>query len=343
MVGRERRLIEPTQKSIELRELIRVTTIKSADALLLSGGIDSSALAAMAPKVPAYTTSLEGTRLDIKFAGMVARHLKLDWHPVVVSKEEAIFNLKETITVAERYDTALLNDVALYIAMKRAIADVGARRTRSGEEADTLFRGYYHTYDGEDTAKELNARPNRPALPLDKIESKLGIIIDYPYLDKDIKELAKTLSREDNILLQKTPGAFLDKPPGKGTLESPLYVLGKVTLRQSMIGVLPYSIVSRPKTEIEFGSGMNSLTAYLRKIGTPELREELEDVKGMHFRSAAHVGLYVLFTEAGLKIRPPKEGEYGCTWCGSGVQIGIKHCYTCGAWPSNTEPWRFNA
>ncbi len=45
--------------------------------LLFSGGLDSSALAALDPSIPAYTTSIkESEKHDLKFARRVAKHLK---------------------------------------------------------------------------------------------------------------------------------------------------------------------------------------------------------------------------------------------------------------------------
>ncbi|HUC39147.1 MAG TPA: asparagine synthase-related protein [Candidatus Acidoferrum sp.] len=213
---------------------------------------------------------------------------------------------------------------------------------RSGEVADTYFRGYYHTYDGINTAFEIGRLPIRPALPLDAVESKLGLTVDYPYLDPRVRNFAMTLSREENVITRDVPGAFSDTPPGKGTLKNPAYILGKLALRRAMIGILPDEIVSRIKTEIEFGSGMANLRPYLRRQLGEGQREELEETDGVHFRNNAHAGIYVLYREAGLKPKPPKEGEYACTWCGGGVSFGPngdnKYCSTCGAYPANKLP-----
>src|SRR5260221_2770054 len=115
-----------TEKSAKLRyALTEAIQDKPADALLFSGGVDSSTLAALDPKLPAFTVVLEGQGKDLKNAQLVADHLKLHWYGIELSTEQATNNLKELVNLTENYDPGLLNDIPVYSAMKYA-ASLGA-------------------------------------------------------------------------------------------------------------------------------------------------------------------------------------------------------------------------
>lgn len=333
---------KPTKKSEVLRELLQESvTSKRADVLLLSGGIDSSVLAALDRNVPAYTTSLKGSseKFDLRFAGKVAKHLKLDWTPVVVTWSEAIENLRPIMRIRESYDTAILNDLALYIAINRAMDDLNIRaiRVRSGEPADMLFRGYVVTY--EKTQDELNFsidKQNPTELPLNMLERKTQVSMDYPYLDPKIKKFAKQLSHSDTVLYRSIPGdvwsTHRDNPE---RLTAPPYPFGKLVLRQTMIDILPQEVSLRSKTDIQFGSGTDALRAILRGQINPIEIAEFEG-EGFRFRNVEHAALYKIYRQEGLKPKPPIRGkENECASCHGGVKQGSMSCDTCGAYPYN--------
>jgi asparagine synthetase B (glutamine-hydrolysing) len=330
------------QRSEALKEILHesVSTGK-ADMLLLSGGVDSSALAALDRNIPAYTTSLKGLseRFDLKFAGRVAKHLKLNWVPVIVTQAEAVENLRPVIRINESYDIALLNDLALYIAINRAITDLGKANitVRSGEPADMLFRGYFATYFMNQTM--LNYSIDREAassLPLAKLETKTQIKVDYPYLSPKVKEFAKSLSIEDTMIYRNKPGdVWSIHTDNSEKLKGPPYPFGKLILRQAMFGILPQEVSLRIKTDIQFGSGTDTLKTYLRTLISPLERAAFE-AEGFSFRNDEHAAMYKLYREEGLTPRPPIRGKEDiCASCYGAVAKGTIYCVTCGAYPSN--------
>lgn len=343
MVERNRPVYyRPTQKSEMLRELLQESVAsRKADALLLSGGIDSSALAALDRSIPAYTTSLKGAseRFDLKFAGKVAKHLKLDWTPVVVTQEEAMNNLRPVVRINESYDLALLNDLALYIAINRAMVDLNSRviTVRSGEPADILFRGYFVSY--EETRARLSAdidKQDPKVLPLSKLEGKTRVRVDYPYLNPRVREFAKQLSIDDTVLYRSIPGdvwsTHKDNPE---RLTGPPYPFGKLVLRQTMIDILPQEVSLRSKTDIQFGSGTDTLRAVLRKQIDP-LEIVAFESEGFRFRNVEHAALYKIYRQEGLKPKVPIQGKQNeCASCHGGVKQGSMSCDTCGAYPYN--------
>src|SRR5947209_4346345 len=130
-----------------LSALRRAVHETPGDALLLSGGLDSSLLAALNPRLPAITVVLEnwssrlkphtsagcavcarsemypaGCASDLTFAQQVAAYLDLQWHPVEISQSEALQNLGELVSLTQSYDLALLNNITIYTGLKYAQA-----------------------------------------------------------------------------------------------------------------------------------------------------------------------------------------------------------------------------
>src|SRR5689334_12670151 len=132
----------------KLRAAVR-EDLGAADALLLSGGVDSSLLAALDPGTPAVTVGLSGASADLVAARQVANALHLDWHPVELSRSAAMDRLAELVRLLNSYHLELLNDIPLYVGAMTA-RDFGAGTIRTGEFADELFRGYVHLYDYPD-------------------------------------------------------------------------------------------------------------------------------------------------------------------------------------------------
>lgn len=87
--------------------LKRAVKAQPADALLLSGGIDSGLLAALDPKTPAITVTLEGQGIDASHAQKVAENLGTPWYLVNISKEQALADIPELIQLTGSYDIGM--------------------------------------------------------------------------------------------------------------------------------------------------------------------------------------------------------------------------------------------
>ncbi len=83
--------VSPEDKAQRLRyALKRSVESQPADALLLSGGIDSGLLAALDPKTPAITVVLKNEGVDTRHAQKVAEHFDIPWHLIEISQEQAL-------------------------------------------------------------------------------------------------------------------------------------------------------------------------------------------------------------------------------------------------------------
>lgn len=311
---------------------------KPADALLLSGGLDSSVLAALDPKIPGITVVLEGNGVDLRHAQKVAEHVGLPgWYPVEISKEQAMDDLPEIMKLNNTYDIGIKNDIPVYEGMKFA-AGKGFRKIRTGDASDELFAGYswLHTMSNDQLKEWMKGAVPEIRLPSSAMGRAMNIHMSYPYLAQEVWKLSLEFDPADNIAEIDTdkPGDF-SQQFDENLKTSKKW--GKIILRKAAETLLPEDIAWRTKTPLEYGSGFYKLEKTLEDSVTEEDVEKLEE-SGKHFWNKAHGKLFLMFEEAGLSPKEPQKGEYGCGWCGGGVINGRHHCATCGAYPSSTPP-----
>jgi asparagine synthase (glutamine-hydrolysing) len=113
----------------------------------LSGGLDSSIIAAVAkkymPELHTFSVGIEGSR-DLKAARHVARHIGSTHHEYVYSTTEVIEKLPEIIYHLESFDQDLVRSAIPTWFCARMAADK-VKVILTGEGADELFAGYtYH-------------------------------------------------------------------------------------------------------------------------------------------------------------------------------------------------------
>jgi asparagine synthetase B (glutamine-hydrolysing) len=331
---------------------------RPANVLLLSGGVDSSTLLAIAletsvlPKV-AITVGLdtspgEGCPIhgpdipvpcngDLAAAHKVADWLGLDWQPIRLSQADALDALIELCLALRSFDLGNLNNIPLYVSAIHA-AGIGADRIWTGDDADSLFGGYQYQRGEQDWPAYLARRIPTVRPPFTDIAGIIGVTPVYPWLQPAVLDVARSLHRNDVLMeipIRKRPAmpSFMDQfdpDPRQATTR----LWGKMPVRQLAEMHLPDDIAWRPKTDLQFGSGMCALEAPLAVAVTPDDRERLNRT-GIQFFNDAHRGLYLRFEQAGGTVSSPVAGQYACASCGGGVDIGHKHCPTCGAWPAD--------
>lgn len=330
---------------------------RPADALLLSGGVDSSLLAAVATDLgdtplaitvtlatdPADACPVHGPDLavpcngDHEAARRVASWLGLDWQPIRLPARDALDALLALCLALRSFDLGNLNNIALYAGALRA-RRVGAERIWTGDDADSLFGGYAFLRRHADWPGYLRERIPTIRPPFADIAPVAATIPAFPYLHPAVLATASHLTRDE--VLVEVPADERPGPPSfvdqfdEAMMRAERRVWGKAPLRRIAARLLPEEIAWRPKTDLEFGSGMCALEPLLAEAVTPDDRERL-DQTGIHFFNDAHRGLYLRWVDAGGSIAPPGGGEYACRSCGGGVVAGRRHCPTCGAWPAD--------
>lgn len=328
-----------------------------ADVLLLSGGVDSSLLAAVATELgqapvvitvtlatgPANACPAHGPDLavpcnsDHEAAQRVASWLGLNWQPIHLPPREAIDALLELCLALRSFDLGNLNNIALYTGALRA-SRFGAERVWTGDDADSIFGGYAFLRRHANWGKYLRERIPTIRPPFSDIAPAAGTRPTFPYLHPAVLSVASRLTRDETLAKvpvseRATPPSFVDQFD-QAVMAAERRVWGKAPLRRIAETMLPEEIAWRPKTDLEFGSGMCALEPLLEQRVTPDDRKRL-DRTGIQFFNDAHRGLYLQWVEAGGSIPAPESGEYACRSCGGGVAEGRSHCPTCGAWPAD--------
>ncbi len=330
---------------------------RPAEAMLLSGGVDSSLLAAVATELgeapiaitvtlatgPADACPVHGADLavpcnsDHAAAQRVASWLGLDWQPIRLPAREALDALLALCLALRSFDLGNLNNIALYAGALRA-RRFGAEHVWTGDDADSLFGGYAFLRRHADWREYLRERIPTIRPPFVDIAPVASTTPAFPYLHPAVLAAVSGLSRDETLVEmpvseRAAPPSFVDQFD-EAVMAAERRVWGKVPLRRLAERLLPEEIAWRPKTDLEFGSGMCALEPLLAERVTPDDRERL-DRTGIRFFNDAHRGLYLRWIEAGESIAPPGPGEYACRSCGGGVAEGRSHCPTCGAWPAD--------
>lgn len=351
--------IPPNDHSFALENALRrAVRARPATALLLSGGLDSSLLAALAvaervtPPV-AITVRLDddapslrcercagcaarpdGCGADLAFAAAVADDRGLAWHPVRLSVEAALAHVDDLIRHCYSFDLGLLNDIPILAGLRRAAA-LGHRQVWTGDDADTLFGGYRFLRDQTDWGAFLRERVPTIRPQAQEMGVWLGLEPVFPYLHPEVVAIAQSLTKDEIVtwIVGRGSPSFVDQFDA-ALLAAPAQPWGKAIVRAVAARVLPDAIAWRPKTDLQFGSGMCRMETPLAAMVGEDERTALERM-GVRWFNRAHMGMYRRFRDLGLHIRPPGDDEYACLSCGAGVRHGRRHCGTCGAWPAD--------
>lgn len=322
------------------------------DVLLLSGGLDSSLLAAIWSKqghrfravtvgldpniqcTPAHRFLPYPCNSDLAWASRIARHLGLDWTPVILSEREALDALDWLMAQQRSFDLGQLNNIPLIAGLKAATGSTFS----TGDDGDGLFGGYIFSREHADWGTYVRERIPLIDPPARGIGTAAGWTSLFPYLEGDVVKIARSLTSDDvreTVSVRKLglPPSFMDQFDWT-LMQQPERPWGKTILRRVAERWLPEEIAWRPKTDLQFGSGMCALEPPLALRINTGLMVNLQTT-GIRFFNDAHRALYLRFRGLGLTVPPVREGEYACSSCGGGVPLGKKHCTTCGHWPAD--------
>lgn len=220
----------------------------------LSGGIDSSAMAALAClNMPRPKTFAAGVKEapDLAFARRVASHLDTQHHELDLQPRTLINALPKVIGSLESFDALLVrSSLANYMVGKLASDHVDA--VLSGEGGDELFAGYDYlkvipTSELNGELIDITGRLHNTALQrVDRCSSAHGIKAFVPFLDGEVLKLAFSMGPE--LKIHRNGG-----------------VIDKWALRQSVVSLLPAEVVNRPKAKFWDGAGIEKIMQELAK------------------------------------------------------------------------------
>ncbi len=311
-----------------LRALLEDAVRRSpADGILLSGGLDTSIIAAIAARqgrrLFAVSVSVaDAVSPDEPFARMIAARYGFPLEVVRPTLADLVAAAGDVMRVLEGFDPMeLRNSVVTWVAL-HAAREQGSARVFTGDAADELFAGYRYIFtmppdEVSPYLQFLNGVMQFSSIPM---ADALGMAADLPYLDPAVRAFALTLSVDD--LVGERGGERL----------------GKKVLRQAFDGVLPEDVIWRVKTPIEYGSGSHAL----QDLATQSVSDD--EFEAARVRAAADDGVALRDKEQWFYYRiyrtilpPPREqpgGAKRCGSCGGAVdRIEQKYCRVCGAYP----------
>ncbi len=227
--------------------------------VLLSGGLDSSLVAACAarfarhrveeddqseawwPRLHSFAIGLNGSP-DLAAAEIAAKSLGTVHHGFEYTFEEGLDALPEVIRHIESYDvTSIRASTPMYLLARR-IKAMGVKMVLSGEGSDEIFGGYLYFHKApnakefhEETVRKIDALHLYDCLRANKSMMAWGVEARVPFLDLEFLDVAMSIDAKA-------------KMAGNGRIE-------KAMLREAFEGALPDSILWRQKEQFSDGVG----------------------------------------------------------------------------------------
>ena len=237
--------------------------------VLLSGGLDSSIITAVAkkfagrrvendgqteawwPQLHSFAIGLHGSP-DLAAARVAATHIGTVHHEFEFTVQEGLDALRDVIWHIESYDTTTVRASTPMYLMARRIRAMGIKMVLSGEGADEVFGGYLYFHKApdprafhEETVRKLGRLHWYDCLRANKSMAAWGLEARVPFLDKEFLDVAMAI---DPAL----------KMARDGRIE-------KHVLRAAFQDLLPASIAWRQKEQFSDGVGytwIDSLKAH---------------------------------------------------------------------------------
>ena len=232
--------------------------------VLLSGGLDSSLVAACAakfarkrvedddkgeawwPRLHSFAIGLAGSP-DLAAAEVAAKALGTVHHGFIYSFEEGLDALPEVIRHIETYDVTTIRASTPMYLLARRIKAMGVKMVLSGEGSDELFGGYLYFHKApnarefhKELVRKLDALHNYDCLRANKSMMAWGVEPRVPFLDVEFIDVAMRMDAQ-----HKMAGT---QPDGSKKIE-------KSILREAFEGFLPKEILWRQKEQFSDGVG----------------------------------------------------------------------------------------
>lgn len=227
-------------------------------AALLSGGIDSSAVAWHAlpylPNLVGYTAVYDPDSLDRRCAHLVAESLGIDLVEVIVPPPSAD-DLASTVAAIEMPHKAQVEIGWACLHLARRLHDDGVRVVLSGEGSDELWASYGRSYHQEQKhgwapsrLKQVVNQHRKNYARVNKVFMAHSVEGRLPFADAALVEYGLTLPRD---VVFGPPWSCQNGSVGQREARNE-----KMVLRQSYLDRLPERIVKRDKAAFQSDAGL---------------------------------------------------------------------------------------
>ena len=245
--------------------------------VLLSGGLDSSVVSAIAkkyaqkrvesgdktdawyPQTHSFAVGLEGSP-DLAAAQVVADHIGTVHHEIKFTIQEGLDAIKDVIYNIETYDiTTIRSSTPMYL-MARVIKSMGIKMVLSGEGADEIFGGYLYFHKApnaqefhQETVRKLDKLHMYDCLRANKSLAAWGIEGRVPFLDKEFLDVAMRINPQDKMINGER--------------------MEKWVIRKAFEDMLPESVAWRQKEQFSDGVGYSWIDT-LKEVVDKEISDE---------------------------------------------------------------------
>lgn len=245
--------------------------------VLLSGGLDSSVISAIAkkfaarrietdgkkdawwPQLHSFAVGLKGAP-DLIKAREVADYIGTVHHEINYTIQEGLDAVRDVIYFIETYDVTTVRASTPMYLLARVIKSMGIKMVLSGEGADEVFGGYLYFHKApdakafhEETVRKLSKLYLYDCLRANKSLSAWGVEGRVPFLDKEFLDVAMRTNPEAKMC------------PGK-TIE-------KKIVREAFADMLPESVAWRQKEQFSDGVGYSWIDT-LKEITSKAVTDE---------------------------------------------------------------------
>ncbi len=253
--------------------------------VLLSGGLDSSVISAVAkkyssrrvesndetdawwPQLHSFSVGLDGSP-DLAAAQVVADHIGTVHHEIKFTIQEGLDAIKDVVYNLETYDITTIRASTPMYLMARVIKSMGIKMVLSGEGADELFGGYLYFHKApdaqefhEETVRKLNKLHMYDCLRANKSLAAWGIEGRVPFLDKEFMDVAMRINPQDKMINGER--------------------MEKWVVRKAFEDMLPESVAWRQKEQFSDGVGYSWIDT-LKEVVDAEVSDE--QLANAHFR-----------------------------------------------------------
>lgn len=245
--------------------------------VLLSGGLDSSVISAIAqkfakhrieedgreaawwPRLHSFAVGLKGAP-DLAKAKMVADYIGTVHHEINYTIQEGLDAIRDVIYFIETYDVTTVRASTPMYLLARVIKSMGIKMVLSGEGADEIFGGYLYFHKApnaqafhEETVRKLSKLYMYDCLRANKSLAAWGVEGRVPFLDKEFLDVAMRTNPEAKMC----PGATMEKK----------------IVREAFADMLPAEVAWRQKEQFSDGVGYSWIDT-LKKITSDQVSDE---------------------------------------------------------------------
>ena len=245
--------------------------------VLLSGGLDSSIISAIArkyaskrieeddtqaawwPRLHSFAVGLKGAP-DLAAARKVADFIGTVHHEINYTIQEGLDAIRDVIYYIETYDVTTVRASTPMYLLARVIRSMGIKMVLSGEGADEIFGGYLYFHKApdarsfhEETVRKLGKLHLYDCLRANKSLSAWGIEGRVPFLDKEFLDVAMRFNPETKMAKE-------------GRME-------KWPLRKAFEDMIPQEIAWRQKEQFSDGVGYSWIDT-LKKITSEQVSDQ---------------------------------------------------------------------